>query len=239
MKPKDKVLGIIGGMGSIASTNFLKELMSQTPAQNDQEYIEIILHNNSKIPDRTEAILHNGESPVKELKRSAKILENTGADYILFECITAHHFAGEVTKELKDAKFLNMIDVTVDRIKKEYGDLKNIGILATTGAIDSGLWQKSLKKHSLNPVLMDREIHEEEFMKSIYDKEGIKNNFITDRNRDKMLKCVENLKQKGAEAVIAGCTEVPLILNQKDIDLPLIDPPEIMIEKIINIFYFS
>ncbi|TYB30237.1 MAG: amino acid racemase [Candidatus Mcinerneyibacterium aminivorans] len=238
MKPEDKILGIIGGMGSIASSDFLKELMEESPAQNDQEYIEVLLHNNSKIPDRTEAILHNGESPVIELKRSANILENAGADYILFECITAHHFAEEVIEELKTANFLNMVDIAVDRIVEEFPDLNNIGILATTGAVSSGLWQKSLKKHNLNSVLMDKKIHEEEFMKSIYDEKGIKNNYITDRNKDKMLKCVNNLKQKGAKAVIAGCTEVPLILKQKDIDIPLIDPPASMIEKIIELFYF-
>ena len=239
MKPKDKILGIVGGMGSIASASFLKDLMSESPAQNDQEYIEVIMHSNSKLPDRTEAILHNKESPIKELKRSVELLENAGADYILFECITAHYFAEEVIKELKTAQFLDMIDITVDKIIEKNKDLQNVGILATTGAVSAGLWQNSLKKHNLNSVLMDEKIHKQEFMKALYGKKGIKNNYITERNRKKLLKCVKNLKQKNAGAVIAGCTEVPLVLKQKDVDIPFIDATEVTIEKILDIFYFS
>ena len=130
-----------------------------------------------------------------------------------------------------------MIDITVDKIIENHQNLNNVGILATTGAVSSRLWQNSLIEHGLNSVLMDKEIHKSEFMEAIYGKKGIKNNYLTEKNKKKILKCVRNLKNKGAESIIAGCTELPLILNQSDMDIPLFVATEATIERIIDMFY--
>jgi aspartate racemase len=107
-----KILGIIGGMGPLATVNLFNKIVINTDAQNDQEHIHMLVDNNINIPDRTAFLLGTGEDPTEELIKSAVRLEKAGADFLIMPCNTAHHFY-EVIKEKINIDFLNMIEETV------------------------------------------------------------------------------------------------------------------------------
>ena len=97
---KEKVIGVLGGMGPEATIDLFQKIVKLTPAKKDQEHIRIIIDNNPKIPDRTKAILYNGENPLPELVKTAQNLERAGADFIIIACNTAHYYFHKIQKEL-------------------------------------------------------------------------------------------------------------------------------------------
>lgn len=224
---KRGILGIIGGMGPEATAFMFNKVVSQCNAMVDQEHIEILIHNNTNIPDRTKAILYGGQSPMKEMTRSAKILEEMGADYLIMPCMTAHYYLQSLQKSVS-VPFINAIDESVlllDRLKNK---VNNVGIIATTGAIKSRLFQDSLEKAGYFAHVLPDNMQEELVMCAIYGKQGIKAGHKDDSVREKVLRAFEHLLSNGAESLIAGCTEIPLVIGQEDFDVPLIDPMDVL-----------
>ncbi|AGT34197.1 hypothetical protein OCC_13515 [Thermococcus litoralis DSM 5473] len=146
----EKVIGILGGMGPLATVDLFKRIVLKTPAKKDQDHPRIIIYNNPKIPDRTAYILGKGENPLPELIDSAKKLEKWGADFIIMPCNTAHYFADEIQKAIK-IPLINMIEETASYV--EALGVKRVGILATTGTIVSGIYQKALKKRGIEALI--------------------------------------------------------------------------------------
>ena len=93
-----KTIGIIGGMGPLSTVHLFERIVLRTKAQKDQDHIRVLIDSNTNIPDRTKAIISDGEDPVRELVNSAKILENSGADFLIMPCNTAHYFIDEIKR---------------------------------------------------------------------------------------------------------------------------------------------
>ena len=129
-----KIIGIIGGMGPLATVHLFERIVLRTKAEKDQDHIRILIDNNTKIPDRTLAILGNEESPVNELVNSAKMLENSGADFLIMPCNTAHYFIEEIKKNIS-IPFINMPEEAVKHTYDKYGKDAVVGIMATDGTI--------------------------------------------------------------------------------------------------------
>ena len=104
-------IGILGGMGPEATNLLCQEIVNLTPAQKDQEHIPFIVINNPQIPDRTQALLYNGESPIPSMLKSAKTIESAGADFIILPCNTAHNFIPNIQSKI-NIPFINMIEET-------------------------------------------------------------------------------------------------------------------------------
>lgn len=223
----EKVIGILGGMGPLATVDLFKRIVLKTPAKKDQEHPRIIIYNNPKIPDRTAYILGKGENPLPELIDSAKKLEKWGADFIIMPCNTAHYFAEEIQKAIK-IPLINMIEETASYV--ESLGVKRAGILATTGTIVSGIYQKALEKREIEGIVPS-EKDQEKVMKGIY--KGVKAGNI-ELGRNLLLEVAKKLEGE-VEAIIAGCTEVSVALKQEDLSVPLIDPMDILAEKAVKI----
>ena len=222
----EKVIGILGGMGPLATVELFRRIIINTPAKRDQEHLKIIIYNNPKIPDRTEYLIGKGESPLPELIRSAKQLEKCGADFIVMPCNTAHFFLKEIEKELR-ISILSMIDAAADRAKKL--KLGKVGILATTGTVKAGIYQKALEKRGLLPILPSEE-EQEILMKGIY--EGVKaGNF--ELGRKLILEVAKYLERK-CDGIIAGCTEVSVVINQKDLKVKFIDAMDALAKRAVE-----
>ena len=220
-------LGIIGGMGSQAAAHFFSRIVHLTPATHDQEHIEIILHNNNHVSDRTAAILGRGPSPLPELFRSVDLLDGLGVKYIAIPCMTTHFFLPQLQKRTS-AIILNAIDETCRYIDRKFPFFERIGILATEGTIRARLFQKrieALKRNALVPSELDLE---QLVMKGIYMDRGIKAGYTVGPPRSMLLKAAKNLIEKGAEALILGCTEIPLVLQEADMDVPMVDAMEVL-----------
>jgi aspartate racemase len=227
------ILGIIGGMGSEAGAYFLTRFFANYPVQKDQDHLEIILHSNSKVPDRTEAILGKGPSPVDQLNRSVKILEKGGARFIAIACVTAHYYENQLNLDA-NTRFFNIIRMTAKYIAGLPETQSNIGIIATTGTLKTNLIQNIFSGFQLSSITLDRKDQERYIMDAVYGKEGIKNSADKSRAKKKLLTAIEKLKNKGASVILAGCTEIPLAINQNDIDIPFIDIIEVGVKEIIS-----
>lgn len=218
-----KTLGILGGMGPDATVYMLARIIEQTDARTDQEQLETIVHSNPHIADRTAAILHNGPNPAPEMLRSARLLENAGADTIVIPCMTAHYFISEIQGKI-GIPIVHAIEETANFIKRQHTAAATVAIMASSGTISSGLFQKALEERGLGTLVLGEQSQNELVMEAIYGERGIKAG-----NRDEevlalLVKAANRLVDSGADVIIAGCTEIPLVLKQEHVTVPLVDP---------------
>ena len=135
-----KTIGIIGGMGPLATVHLYERIVLRTKALRDQDHIRVLIDSNTNIPDRTKAIIADGEDPTVELIKSAKILENSGADFLIMPCNTAHYFISTL-QEAVNIPFVNMVEETVKYTAEKFGSDTVVGILATDGTIISNIYE--------------------------------------------------------------------------------------------------
>jgi len=228
-----KVIGILGGMGPEASVEFYRRILRHTPAKRDQDHLPVILFSNPKIPDRTEAILGVGDDPLPELTRTAQALVRAGADFLVIPCVTAHYFLPELQRRISKP-VLSMIQTLLGELHSFQGRLKTLGLLATTGTLHTGLLQKPLQEAGFQILTPDAPSQETLVMGAIYGQQGIKAGFLTEENRYKLHMAASQLIRRGARAIIAACTEIPLLLRPEDIPVPLLDPLDILAKAAIK-----
>ncbi|WFA08344.1 amino acid racemase [Tissierella sp. Yu-01] len=216
-----KSVGILGGMGPMATCDLFHKIISHTNASHDQEHIHIYIDNNTSIPDRTRAILYGGKSPINQLVKSAIKLQMMGSDFLIMPCNTAHYFYDEIIKYI-DIPMLNMPDETAIEIRTR--GYNKVGILATEGTLQSEIYQKSMGKEEIEYIIPS--IDQQKFiMEVIYDgiKAGNYNIDLTNFN-----KVLGDLFDKGAETVILACTELPLAFEKFNINYPNIDATDVL-----------
>lgn len=221
MDNKKKILGIIGGMGPMATADLFTKIIKLTDAKKDSDHIHILIDNNAQIPDRTSAILHGTESPVPALLESAKRLYNAGADFLIIPCITSHGFYDELVKETR-IPILNIVEETAKFLMAQ--NIKKSILLATDGTRSTGVFARIFDKFGIE-LLYPSEKAQADLMDMIYKgvKAGEKNFDSSAVNRE-----IARLTGLGAEAVILGCTELPLAAELYGIDGNLIDPTYIL-----------
>jgi aspartate racemase len=229
----EKIIGILGGMGPEATIDLFAQIVKGTKVKKDQDHLRIIIDNNPKVPDRTLAIQKKGPSPLPQLIRSAKILENTGADFIVIPCVTAHYYYKPLKKKLK-IPILNLVEMTIQYIKSRLKGISKVGLLATTGTIQTGLFQISFSQTDLQLIIPSLEVQKRWVMEAIYGRRGIKVIGPSEISKRLILKTSQKLIHQGAQAIIAGCTEIPLVLKEGDLSVPVIDPISILAEAAIE-----
>lgn len=220
---KEKIVGILGGMGPEATIDLFSRIVEETHAKCDEDHLRIIIDNNPKMPSRQDAILKGTESPVPAMVETAKNLKNAGADFIILGANTAHYFYDEVTSQV-DIPFLHIINEAVKELLRSYPNVKKVGVMATNAAVKTKLYNNCCKKFNIEVI----ELNEDEQNKihnTIFD---FKYNGLTENNLKSACESVEILISKGAEAIIMGCTEIPVILKGKSFSIPLIDPNDII-----------
>ena len=224
-----KTVGIIGGMGPLATVHLFERIVLRTKAQKDQEHIRVIIDNNTNIPDRTKAILGDGENPVEELVVSARILENSGADFLIMPCNTAHYFIEDIKKCVR-IPFINMPEETVKYTYDKYGKDTVVGIMATDGTIKSKIYENYYCKLGIKTVVPIKT--QEKVMEFIYDviKKGNYN-----AGTDLLFECVNELKDLGATVFLLGCTELSSAQYLYKFSGNFINPLEVLTESAITL----
>lgn len=232
-KKAKKILGIIGGMGPEATAYFYWLIIKNTKAFKDQEHMHVIIDSYPQIPPRTEAILGKGPSPLPYLVESAKRLEKAGAQILVMPCITAHYFYDELAAKIK-LPIINLLEVTVEAITHQLPKAKKIGLIGSTGTMKTRLFHRYLEKKGyipLSPLATDQK----RVMQAIFGKKGIKAGVTNGWPKETIIKVAHQLITRGAEAIIAACTEVPLVLRETDIPVVLFDPMELAAKKCIEL----
>lgn len=220
-------LGIIGGMGPLATCDLLEKIISLTDAKTDQEHIHILVDVDTDIPDRTAAILDNGKSPVPEMVASAVRLQKMGAEALLIGCNTAHFFYSEVSSHV-NIPILHMLRETAGAAA-EMG-ISRVGLLATDGTIRSGVYGSAFAEKNISVVTPSA--HCQPFiMQLIY--QGVKaGNYHLPL--DGFYAAADELYANGAEILVLGCTELPPAFRLFHIDLEHLDPTVILAKSAIR-----
>lgn len=221
------VIGIIGGMGPLATCDLMNKIIRFTDAKTDQQHIRICVDCNTNIPDRTEAILHHGKNPVPELVKSALRLEEMGAQLLVMSCNTAHYFYDDVMPYV-DVPFMNMIEETAKYLKEHNVD--TAAVFATDGTRDSGVYERVLSRAGIRVVYPSEE-NQKLLMSLIYDyvKAGRE---ITDRAQ--VQKLVDEARALGAQKMILGCTELPIAFEQVNLHQDTVDPTTILAQHAVQ-----
>ncbi len=223
-----KIIGILGGMGPEATAYFYELIIKNTKAVKDQEHIRVIIYANPEVPPRTDAILEEGESPLPYLVEGVRILKGMGADFIVMPCVTAHYWLHEIIAQER-VSFLSLLDESVLYAHRKIPELKKAGLISSTGTIKSRLFHDTFEKEGVE-IMCPNDEEQEQVMDAIFGEKGIKAGFTTGRPKESIQDAARKLIERGAEAVIAGCTEVPLVLKDEDIPVPLIEPLQILAE---------
>lgn len=227
----DKIIGIIGGMGPEATVDLYMKIIKATNAAKDQDHFRVIIDSNPKIPDRTKAILGQGENPVEAIIQTGKNLELLGVEVACLPCITSHYFIEDIQKGLS-FPILNALDETRKFITNEFSSVKNIGVLATNGTLKTGLFNKYFP--DFNVIYPTPDSQSYKVMEAIYGPNGIKSGNTGAYPKNLLKEASEELIKKGAEVIISGCTEIALALKQEDVEKPLIDPMVVVANAVVQ-----
>ena len=222
-------VGVLGGLGPEATLDFFAKVLAHTEAQRDQDHLHLLIDNNPKVPNRNEAVAGSGPSPAPALAAMARGLEAAGADFLVMACNAAHAFQSAIT-DATALPFVSIIAETVAATLERRPPPTTVGVLAAAGCIDAGLYRDAFAAEGVNTVEPEGE-RRERFMALLYRiKRGDKGAAV----RRGMLALATELVEAGAEAIVAGCTEVPLVLFAADLPVPLVDSTEALVKATVR-----
>ncbi|WP_036688914.1 aspartate/glutamate racemase family protein [Paucisalibacillus globulus] len=223
---KQKKLGVLGGMGPAATSLFFEKVIENTEASKDQEHIDMVILNHATIPDRTRAIIEDNKEPFLEaVKKDFEIFEVAGVDHIAIPCNTSHYFYEEM-QAMTDIYIINMIEETASYIRENFGEAAKVGILATDGTINTGIYQHVCHKYNMKaqvPNVQDQE----KVMRTIYD-------FKADKPVDvqEFERIVERMvHQEKCDCVILGCTELSCLELATHVRPYCVDAMQVLVNR--------
>lgn len=234
--PKAWKVGVVGGVGPAATVDFLAKIVANTPASCDQDHIKVIVEQNPQIPDRTRNLVAGGPDPTLALFHACRQLEAAGADLAAIPCNTAHAFVERIQPHL-GIPIVNMIFETVEYLRRHPARPGTVGLLATDGTVASRVYQDVAEPAGVRLVVPDPE-HQARVMAAIYGHRGVKAGFREGPCQDDLRAAMEHLvRDQGAEALVLGCTELPLLVAGADRHLvldrfvPVVDPTDILARR--------
>ena len=217
MTNQTRLPGVLGGMGPDATIDFLNKVLSLTPALSDQDHLRLIIDQNPHVPNRQTQSSSPPNTVGAAIAEMARRLQRYGADFLVMPCNSAHAFIDELLNSVS-VPFLNILDCTLTAARDT--GCTRFGVLATDGCLESGIYQARIVTHQESIVIPDTK-NIGLLMDSISKVKS--RNFDIDEVRRTLVEIANSLASDGAELIIAGCTEIPLVLKHDNIQLPLID----------------
>lgn len=215
----NKSIGILGGMGPLATADLFQKIVALTAADRDGGHIRVYIDSNPAIPDRTAAILSGGTDPLPAMTDSLRKLERCGADCIIMPCNTAHYFLPAL-QALTDIPFLSMLQAAAAACSARFPG-KTAAVLATRGTLSTGLYEQALRGQNVD-FRIPGGAQQDALMRVIYD--GVKAGAAPETYRADMESVLESLAREGADFFILGCTELPLAARLLNLPQRLVDP---------------
>ncbi|HTH74981.1 MAG TPA: amino acid racemase [Trinickia sp.] len=234
-RPAAFKVGVVGGVGPAATVDFLRKIVLNTPAARDQDHIKLLVEHNPQIPDRTEHLIGEGADPTVSLYATCKKLEAGAADLIAIPCNTAHAFVDRIAPYL-GIPIVNMLTETARYLREAYPALRDVGVLATSGTIESGVYRDALAAQGLTQVTPSDAL-QSRVMAAIYGERGVKAGFTEGQCREDIAAAMEGLIEAGVEVVVLGCTELPLLLpdtvyvGRRGERARLVDPTDVLARR--------
>ena len=226
MSPKELTVGVLGGMGPEATIDFMAEVLQLTDADRDQEHIHLIVDQNPKVPNRQQAIRSGNDDVGPMLAEMAARLERAGADFLVMPCNSAHVFDSAI-REATSLPFISIVDVCVESIPQAGPDGGRVGLMATDGLAETGLYQRALGKAGFEAVLPNAR-EQERLMTLIHRIKGGDKQDDVARGTEELARV---LVERGAATVLAACTEIPLVLKAEHLTVPLVSSTEALAKR--------
>jgi aspartate racemase len=200
-----RLLGVLGGMGPLAGAAFAARLVALTPADRDQDHVPVLLCNDPRIPDRSSARLGQGEDPLAAMLSRLRLLESAGADLIAIPCNTAHLWYEQLAASTR-VPLLHIVEAVCDELQR-LGVRGPVGLMGTPATLKLGLYQQPLRARGLEVIEPD----DAGLALCVEAIAAVKGNKPADAF-EPAARCVHALMSRGAQAVVLGCTELPLAL---------------------------
>jgi aspartate racemase len=228
VEERSPLIGVLGGMGPAATVDFLDKLVRSTPATRDQEHLRVVVWSDPTVPDRSAALLDGGPDPTPALERGVRELVGLGVELLVVPCNTAHWFVRSIVVRT-GAQLLDMVEETADRISGMEPIIDLVGVMATTGTVHTGLYQDSLRRRGMASVLPDA-AEQTRLMRAIH---AVKAGDVGGGVRAELASVARALTGRGAQVIVAGCTEIPLALSEDDAGVVLVDPSQVLVDSLL------
>jgi aspartate racemase len=224
-----KIAGVLGGMGPYATVDFMSKVISLTPADSDQDHVRMLVDHNPKTPDRQINTDEQRKAVRQTLADMALRLETAGADFLVMPCNTAHGFH-DLAVERTSIPFVNIISETVAEIRNREPGATNVGILATDACLQDNLYQAAVHDAGMS-VLLPSTGEQEALMRLVFElKSGDQGSAVA----HEMSNIANSLIHRGADVLIAGCTEIPLVLSPERMTVPCISSTDVLAERTVS-----
>ncbi len=223
-----RVVGVLGGMGPAATVDFYAKLVRSTPAARDQEHLRVVIWADPTVPSRQEALLAGGADPSPWLETGIRHLLRCGAEILVVPCNTIHAYLPAVLAG-KDVEFISIIDATVEAVR-ETDPTGTVGLLATDGALASGLYQQAFVEAGMEVVVPSRS-SQTALMDVVT---AVKSGDTGTTQQQKLSGLLVELTEDGASIVVAGCTEASALLATMDADTRVVDPSQVLVDATIE-----
>lgn len=227
---REKIVGIIGGMGPEATIDLMARVIRATPALDDIDHIRLVVDNNPKVPSRIKALIEKtGESPLTCLQEMARKLADWGVDVLAMPCNTAHYYHPGI-QDVVRIPVLDMIGLSVAAIIAGHPGLKTVGLLASTAVIDLQLYEKRFADKGV-ALIMPANGLQEGIMSTI---RKIKTGRYGKEEGVALQSASADLVNKGAEVLLVACTELSIITGEIDVPVPCYDSAQVLAEAIVQ-----
>jgi len=224
-----KSLGVIGGMGPLATSVFFERIIENTVANTDQDHINMVILNHTTLPDRTHVILNKKEETfLQAIEKDIKLLEQVGVANIAIPCNTSHYFYNQM-QDMTNVNIINMVNETCKEIHRRFGEKSKVAILATTGTVKSGVYEKGCNLYNLQ-LHTPNQVFQDDVMNTIY---NIKSDLPVDTNVIESI-VRELVTKEDCSCVILACTELSCMNLSKDVAQYCIDAMDVLVEKSIE-----
>lgn len=227
---KTKIAGVLGGMGPYATVDFMAKVISLTPADSDQDHARLLVNHNPKVPDRQIDTDEQRLAVQETLAEMALVLEAAGANFLVMPCNTAHAFY-DLAVEKISIPFINIVTETVAAIRDLEPEAVSVGVLATDACLKANLYQSAIHDAGLS-VLLPSHHEQEAVMQLIF---RIKSGDQGGEVAHEMSNIANSLIQRGADILIAGCTEIPLVISAERMTVPIISSTDVLAERTVAI----
>ncbi|MEH6652514.1 MAG: amino acid racemase [Motiliproteus sp.] len=200
------VIGILGGMGPLATVDFVTKIIQLTPAQRDQDHLPLLVHSVPQIPDRTACLMDNQPSPLAALVEGVNTLVNAGVSCIAIPCNTAHYWH-EALARVSRVPVLHIARSCSESLAQQ--GVRSVGLLATDGTLKAGFYPRELRACGIDLKVPEASL-QQQVMAAIYQ---VKSGAV-EAGGKLLEQCMDELLQYGVDRVILGCTEIPFALDQ-------------------------
>lgn len=226
---QEKIPGVLGGMGPTTTADFMSRLLRINTAVTEQDHLRILIDHNPQIPNRHVAIAGKDPSVGPLLANMAAGLERAGADFLVMTCNTAHAFQMDIERAVS-IPFLSMINMVLQDLNDQHPGVAKVGVMAADGCLDAQIYQRVLEASGLHSILWNHE-QRQQFMCAV---NYIKSGMLDQPVRDSLLELGGSLHRRGAEVLIAACTEIPLLIEPDDFAIPLLSCTDILVRHTVD-----